>query len=98
KGTITWSQDDHAARKYCVQTKRWETVWPPDGFERNSMFLAEMRHFLACVNGVEQPLCTLRDGREVVRIAMAAKRVIGAAEVSSQEACAMSSRFSGQTT
>jgi hypothetical protein len=33
-----------------------------------------------------------------VRIAMAEKRVIGAAEVSSQEACAMSSRFSGQTT
>ena len=37
------------------------------------MFLEEMRHFIACVEGTEQPLCTLEDGIQALRIALAAK-------------------------
>lgn len=45
-----------------------------DGFDRNIMFLDEMRHFLGCIAGNEQPLCTLDDGTAALRIALAAKQ------------------------
>jgi hypothetical protein len=50
------------------------------------MFLDEMRHFLACVNGSEQPRCSLRDGEAALRIALAAKLAMAAAKDPSQAA------------
>lgn len=43
-------------------------------FERNSMFVEELRHFLACVRGEEAPVCTLKDGARSVAIAEAVFR------------------------
>ena len=34
---------------------------PPD-FERNTLFLDQMRHFLAVARGETPPVCTLEDG------------------------------------
>jgi len=42
-------------------------------FERNMMFLSEVRHFLACMRGEETPLVTLRDGLQSLRMALAAR-------------------------
>ena len=52
---------------------RWDN---PKSFDRNKMFLAEMRHFLACIKKKEQPLCTLEDGIESLRIVLAAKKSV----------------------
>jgi len=49
----------------------WQTFSPPDGFERNQMFLDEMRHFLAVVRGETEPTCTLEDGRQALQLALA---------------------------
>ncbi len=43
----------------------WEVVPPPAGFERNSMFLAELQNFIEVVKGVAEPVCTLEDGIRV---------------------------------
>jgi len=75
-GTITWSHEDHAARLYCGVSRQWHTVPAPDGFERNWMFLDEMRHFLACLRGEEQPRVTIHDGVETVKVVMKAKSAI----------------------
>jgi predicted dehydrogenase len=44
------------------------------GFERNDLFLAEMSHFLAVARGETQPACTLEDGIQVLRLALAARQ------------------------
>ncbi len=44
----------------------------PD-FERNEMFVAEMRHFLGAVAGKHAPAVSLRDASDTLRIALAAK-------------------------
>lgn len=44
-----------------------------ESFERNSLFLDEMRHFLNCVRGDEKPLVSVRDGAQSLRMALAAK-------------------------
>src|SRR3989304_2999870 len=47
----------------------WKVISPPDGFERNSMFVDEMRHFLDVVQGEAQPMVTLDDGVKALEIA-----------------------------
>jgi predicted dehydrogenase len=50
-----------------------ETVQWDDSVDRNEVFLAELRHFLGCVRGEEQPVVDLRAGADVLRIALAAR-------------------------
>ena len=72
QGTIRWSNEDGAAKLYHPATGAWETFPPPPGFERNHLFLTEMRHFLEVVQGKARPACTLEDGRRALELALAA--------------------------
>jgi len=45
-------------------------------FRRNDLFLDEMRHFLACLDGRAKPLVNARDGARSLKIALAARRSI----------------------
>jgi predicted dehydrogenase len=49
-----------------------ETFSPPEGFERNQLFVAQMRHFIEIVRGETEPLCSLKDGVMALRLALAA--------------------------
>ena len=49
-----------------------EPFLPPDGFERNQLFLAQTRHFIDVVRGESEPVCTLADGIMALRLAVAA--------------------------
>jgi predicted dehydrogenase len=42
--------------------------------DRNEMYLDELGHFLGCVQGMHQPTVNGFDGREALRVALAAKR------------------------
>jgi predicted dehydrogenase len=44
-----------------------------DGFQRNQLFMDELKHFLNCLHGKEAPMVTVRDGAQSLRIALAAK-------------------------
>jgi predicted dehydrogenase len=61
-GSIEWKNNTGAARIYRTSQDEWETALPPEGFERNELFLDEMRHFIRVTNGEENPFCTLEDG------------------------------------
>jgi len=43
-----------------------------EGFEPNHVFIEELRHFLACIEGSQKPRVSLRDGAQSVRMALAA--------------------------
>lgn len=79
-GTIRWDNADGGVQLYRADRPQgeWEIfpVSPGAGrtFERNELFLAEMRHFLAVIRGEAQPLCTLDDGVQALRLALAAHR------------------------
>jgi predicted dehydrogenase len=49
-----------------------ESFLPPEGFERNQLFLAQTRHFIEIVRGEKDPVCTLEDGIMALRLALAA--------------------------
>ncbi len=47
-----------------------------EGFERNQLFLDQVRHFMECVQSRTRPLVDLHDGLQSLRMALAAKRSI----------------------
>ena len=56
----------------------WQVFRPPEGFDRNWMFLDEMRHFLAVARGEAAPMCSLEDGTRALELALAAREAIKA--------------------
>jgi len=50
-----------------------ETFAPPEGFERNQLFVSQTRHFLELAGGESEPVCTLEDGIRVVQLVLATK-------------------------
>jgi predicted dehydrogenase len=50
----------------------WQNWSLPESYERNSMFMAEMRHFLDMINLGTPSLCSLQDGKMSLRLALAA--------------------------
>ncbi len=66
EGTIAWN---YYTGKVVWKPARGqgEEVALPEGWERNHMFLEEMRHFLDVVQGQAEPICTLEDGLENMR-------------------------------
>jgi predicted dehydrogenase len=81
-GTLRWNHADSAAHRYCATSRRWETQTAPSGFEREWMFVDEMRHFLACLRGEASPSCTVADGRAALEVTLAAKEALAAARPS----------------
>lgn len=78
RGTLIWDNADGAARLSMANPDGspgdWQVFAPPAGFERNTLFMDEMRHFLAVIHGEEQPICTIEDGEAALRLALQARQ------------------------
>jgi len=61
-GHIRWENETGIAKVFYVEGNRWERIEPPDDFERNDLFLAELEHFHAVINGKTPSRCNLIDG------------------------------------
>lgn len=82
-GTLRWDNADGTLHFYKISASFGsyssnppapviETFSPPDDFERNHLFLDQTRHFIEVVKGA-QPVCTLDDGIQALRLALAAR-------------------------
>jgi len=69
-GTIRWNNQDGIVEVYNPQNDSWQLEVLQDGFERNDLFLAEMRHFLDVICGKDEPICTLDDGIWSLKLAL----------------------------
>jgi len=72
KGTMKWDNANGNLDVFSAEKKDWMTYAPPAGFERNVMFIEEMKHFVAVVRKKKEPVCTLDDGKQALRLALAA--------------------------
>jgi predicted dehydrogenase len=84
-GTLRWDNADGILHFYKFPTSFgsysdnppapvMESFPPPEGFERNQLFVAQTRHFMEVVRGESEPVCTLEDGIQALRLALAAYR------------------------
>lgn len=72
KGTITWDYYAGAVSLWQAGNDQWQT-WS-DPIDRNYTYLAEMRHFLDCLEGRATSINDIITGREVLKVALAARR------------------------
>jgi len=82
-GTLRWDNMDGILHFYKMQLPFGsylddppapiiETFSPPEGFERNQLFVAQTRHFIEIVRGESEPICNLEDGIRVLEMALGA--------------------------
>jgi predicted dehydrogenase len=73
QGTLRWNHSSGVAL-YQADKPGWQEIPLSSGFERNQLFTAEMHHFIGVIEGREQPRCTLEDGLQALRLALAAQK------------------------
>lgn len=82
KGVLCWSYHDKKLEFIPHAKEEQPLTWiDPDGFERNTMFIDQIRHFVACIDGREQLGVTFRDGLAVLRVSKALLRSVEEGEV-----------------
>ena len=83
KGTLKWDLSDGAARIYRASPEslaistgmdikaggEWEVYPLAEGWERNLMFMEQMKHFVAVARGEVEPACALDDGVRAQKLA-----------------------------
>ena len=74
EGTIRWDYGTGEVRVYSGATRGAEVFRNPPGWEPNSMYVDEMRHFVRCLAGEEKPALDVFEARRVLEVALAAKR------------------------
>ena len=67
-GTLKWNLSDGAARIYRPEKKDWDVYPLPAGWERNVMFMEQMKHFVEVVHDRTAPSCSLEDGIRVMKL------------------------------
>ena len=73
EGKILWDYYTNRVDLYSVEEEEWESFQFDDS-QRNDIFLAEIRHFAACLEGKEKPVVDIEEGLKSLRIALAARR------------------------
>lgn len=74
EGTILWDYFDGEIKVYTVKDKKWNSYKLSKHFDRNQMFVDEMKHFLDCVRKRKQTSINLIEGVKSLRVALAAKK------------------------
>ena len=72
KSTLLVDLEGHTVRLWDPAGKRWETSAFPPSYDQ--MYVDELEHFFACVEGRERPLVDLRQGYQVQRMIDACAR------------------------
>lgn len=73
-GTIVWDETSNEVKLYQAEEERWLSYKPPLEFERNTLFLSEMSHFLDILKNNKEPVCSFEDGARIQQIIAAAYR------------------------
>lgn len=72
KGMILWDYFDGEIKIY--KNKKWSTYKLSKNFDRNQMFMREMKHFLGCVREGKETAIPIAEGAKSLRVALAAKK------------------------
>ena len=74
EGTVIWDWRDHTVRLYSARNGTWHEIFQNSDYDRNTMYLEELRHFLTCVQETHAPeYNTGEDGMRTLEIILAAK-------------------------
>ena len=84
KGYVHWENKTGVAKIFDAENQRWRRIQPEEGFERNDLFLAEMKHFIELITVGGESHCSLLDGIRALELTDA---VHASAELKRQVQC-----------
>ena len=73
-GVISWNSINNEIKFYNNRTKKWEIIMKLKNFEKNQMYVDEIKHFLKCVKNRRKTINNLDDGINTMNIAIAIKK------------------------
>ncbi len=76
EGSIFWNYYQNRVDLYTFDAAgevRMESYSTPEGFDRNDLFIEEMKHFIDVINGEAEPICSLTDGIKALELSVQAK-------------------------
>jgi predicted dehydrogenase len=73
-GSLRWDNASARLGLFRAGAQDWENFDAPEGFERNWLFLEELRHFIAAARGQAQSLCGLEDGARALQVVLDARK------------------------
>jgi predicted dehydrogenase len=74
KGVLSWDNSDGSVRVARAGNSDWQVFPVPKEFERNTLFIEEMKNFIEVVSGHGIPACTLQDGIRAMQLVSAVYR------------------------
>ncbi|MBV9894832.1 MAG: Gfo/Idh/MocA family oxidoreductase [Chloroflexi bacterium] len=75
RGVLRWEYERNRLEHYSVETGQWRIEQGDARYDRNQMYLDELRHFVKCVRGeIAQALIDGDQGAAVLAVALAALR------------------------
>ena len=69
-GTIYWDSKDNIVKVYDIKIKKWIEKINIINYERNNMYVDEMKYFLDCVNKNKNTNNDIKDGISTLKIAL----------------------------
>ena len=72
-GIILWNSQENAIKVYSNKKNTWKTILKIKKFDRNQLYVDEIKHFLRCVKNRKNTINNLDDGIKTMKIALAIK-------------------------
>ena len=70
KGTIYWDSDSNLVKLFDINEDKWIEILKISNYDRNQMFMKELEYYLDCINHNKEPMNTVIESKEVLKIAL----------------------------
>lgn len=74
KGTIFWDYESCKLKVYDIRKKRWIDKMSIKKYDKNQMYIDELKHFFKCIKKKQKSVNDLSEGIKVLDIALAIKK------------------------
>jgi len=73
KGTLLCDFNENKVRLFSAKDKKWKVILEDKKYDKNKMYVDEIKHFINCINRKKKPVIDEIDGKKVLEIVEAAK-------------------------
>ena len=74
KGIIYWDSDSNKVKFFNQKKNQWKTILDAKNFQKNSMYIDEIKHFIKCVKQRKKTINGIDDGIRTLQISLAIKK------------------------
>lgn len=74
KGIICWDSDTNEVYQYSNLKKKWNTKFRYKNYQRNEMYVDELKHFINCVKNKKPTINPVGEGLKILEIGLAVKK------------------------